>query len=82
MKKEVFKRLRVDSQERDLSCVIDRDKSIPLDTGKIISITGVRRRGKMHLLFSVSNKLRQSTDPKNIVYINFEDDRPFPLSGA
>jgi predicted AAA+ superfamily ATPase len=79
MQKDIFKTLIADSQEKNLSYVMDRDIQIPLDTGKIISLVGVRRSGKTHVLFSIINKIRATTDPKNIVYINFEDDRLFPI---
>jgi predicted AAA+ superfamily ATPase len=42
----------------------------------------VRRSGKTYVLFSLIEKLRQTIDPKNIIYINFEDDRLFPLTLA
>jgi len=79
MKKDIFKGLIVDFQERDLTHVVDREIEIPLDTGKIITIMGVRRCGKTHLLFSLINKPGKKIDRRNIVYINFEDDRLFPL---
>jgi len=79
MKKDIFKGLIVDFQKRDISHVIKRETTIPLDTGKIITIKGVRRCGKTCLLFSLINSLRERIDKKNIVYINFEDDRLFPL---
>jgi hypothetical protein len=79
MQKDIFKRLITDSQEKDLSSVMDRDLEIPFDTGKIISLIGVRRSGKTHILYSIIGKLRKTVGPKNIVYINFEDDRLFPL---
>ena len=79
MQKDIFKRLIVDSQVKDLSYVMDRDLEIPLDTGKIITLIGVRRSGKTHVLYSIINKIRKTFDPNNIVYINFEDDRLFPL---
>lgn len=79
MRKDVFKRLITDFQEKDLSYVIDRDLRIPHDTGKIISLIGVRRSGKTHILFSIINTLRKTISTQNILYINFEDDRLFPL---
>ncbi|MBI5181790.1 MAG: ATP-binding protein [Nitrospirae bacterium] len=79
MQKDVFKKLIADSHEKDLSYVMDRDMEIPLNTNKIISLVGVRRSGKTHVLYSIINKLRKFTEPENIVYINFEDDRLFPL---
>lgn len=79
MLKDVFKQLITDFQDKDLSYVIDRDLKIPLDLGKIISLVGVRRSGKTHVLYSIINRLKKSINAKNIVYINFEDDRLFPL---
>lgn len=79
MNKETLKSIIVDFQERDLSYVIERDIEIPMDINKIITILGVRRSGKSHLLYSLINKLRKNIDTKNILYINFEDDRLFPF---
>jgi len=79
MQKDLFKRIIADSQDKNLAGVIDRNLEIPLDTGKIICLIGVRRSGKTHVLYSIISKLRKTVDPSNIVYINFEDDRLFPL---
>lgn len=82
MKKEAFKRLIVDFQERDLSHVVERDIPIPLDINKVISLVGVRRCGKTYILYSLINSLRKTVDRRNIVYVNFEDDRVFPLQAG
>ncbi len=79
MKKDVFKRIIADFREKDLSYVMERDLSIPLDTGKIISLIGVRRSGKTHVLFSLIKQIKKTAAPENILYINFEDDRLFPI---
>ena len=77
--KEVFKRLIVDFIQRDIKGIMPRDYQIPLESKKIISLIGVRRSGKSSLLFDTINKLRQKISPDNIIYINFEDDRLYPL---
>jgi len=77
--KEVFKRLIVDFIEKDIKGILSRDYDIPLESKKIISLIGVRRGGKSSLLFDTINKLRQKVDRENIIYINFEDDRLYPL---
>lgn len=79
MQKDIFKRLIVDFQEREDFPVIDRNIAIPLDLNKIISLIGVRRSGKTFILYTLINKLRKGLDRRNIVYINLEDDRLFPL---
>lgn len=78
--KEVFKKLIVDFVEKEISGVIERDINIPLVSKKIISIIGARRTGKTFLLYSLINKLRKDNPRDSIVYINFEDDRLFPIT--
>ncbi len=78
--KELFQRLITDFQEAPPKQVITRDYSIPVDSRKIISLIGVRRCGKTYQLYSLIEQLRQRVDPRNIVYINFEDDRLYPLT--
>jgi predicted AAA+ superfamily ATPase len=77
--KETFKKLIINFQERTFGKIVPRDYEIPTTTKKIISLIGVRRSGKTYILFSLIEQLRQSIDPRNIIYINFEDDRLFPL---
>jgi len=77
--KEIFKKLIINFQERTFSRIVERDYDVPLDTKKIVSLIGVRRSGKTYILFSLIEKLRQTIDPQNIVYVNFEDDRLYPL---
>ncbi len=79
MKKEVFKHLIVDFQNRDLSNIHPRDIEIPLNSNKIITLIGVRRSGKTSVMYSLIQRLRSQYPTENIVYINFEDDRLFPL---
>jgi len=78
--KEVFKKLIVDSQERNYGHLMQREFSIPTDTNKIVSLIGVRRSGKTYMLYSLIEKLRVNVPKENIIYINFEDDRLFPIS--
>lgn len=49
---------------------------IPINTNKIITLTGVRRSGKTYHLFQQMNALIQQGVPKtSLLYINFEDER-------
>ena len=77
--KEIFKKLIVNSQERTFSSLIEREYTIPVDTSKIVSLIGVRRSGKTYMLYSIIEQLRLSMPKENIIYINFEDDRLFPI---
>ena len=77
--KEIFKKLIVDSQEREYHNLIEREYDIPTDTKKIVSLIGIRRSGKTYMLYRLIEELRKERDSKNIIYINFEDDRLFPI---
>ena len=77
--RKTFKTLITDFQERKINGIVSREYNIPVDSDKIISLIGVRRCGKTYILFDVINKLRETIQPENIIYINFEDDRLFPI---
>jgi len=79
MKKDVFKLLITDFLEKDLSQVKPRECILPMDTGKVVSVVGARRTGKTFMLYLVARKLREKLPKENVVYLNFEDDRLFPL---
>lgn len=51
---------------------------------KIISFIGVRRSGKTSYLYQIMDYLlnKKNISKKNLVYINFEDDRLYPLNGG
>lgn len=78
--KNIFKTLITDFQERKLEGIVKREYQIALDSDKIISLIGVRRCGKTFMLFDIINDLRKTNAKENIVYINFEDDRLFPVT--
>lgn len=80
--KEIFKRLIVDFLERDIKELSPREITIPLQSKKIVSLIGVRRSGKSSILFNTIKTLRQTIARENIIYINFEDDRLYPLELA
>jgi hypothetical protein len=53
-----------------------REINIPFDTGKIITLIGARRVGKTHIFYQLIQELVEKNIPKkNILYINFEDER-------
>ncbi len=78
-KKQTFQKVIADFFEKSLGHVIARDYNIPLDIPKTISLLGPRRAGKTYLLFDLIRQLRESVPRDRLVYINFEDDRLFPL---
>ena len=77
--KEIFKLLITDFFGKELK-VIKRDYKISTDTNKIVSLVGIRRSGKTYILYDIINSLRKTVDYRNIIYINFEDDRLFGIT--
>ncbi|MBD3789921.1 MAG: ATP-binding protein [Campylobacterales bacterium] len=77
--KELFQRVITDFIEKEIRGIFSREYHIPLHSKKIVSLIGVRRSGKSSILFDLIQKLRVDTPRENILYLNFEDDRFFPL---
>ena len=78
--KDVFKKIITDFHESQFQPLVPRDIEIPFNSGKIVSLIGVRRSGKTAILFHLITALRKKVNPVNIIYVNFEDDRLFPLT--
>ncbi len=74
-RKDVFKQIIAEFHQEPLPKVLDRDVDIPLNTGKIISLVGVRRSGKTYIMFQLIKKLLKDIPIERILYINFEDER-------
>ena len=77
--KDIFKRLITDFIETPIKGILPRDYNIPLNSKKIVSLIGIRRGGKSSILFDMINTLRDTISKENIIYLNFEDDRLYPL---
>jgi len=77
--KSLFKRLITESIEKEFDGVKERTLEIPMNIHKIITITGARRSGKTYYLYSIIERLRKTIKRELLVYINFDDDRLFPL---
>jgi hypothetical protein len=76
MKKELLKLIIRDFQVSPLPKLFRRAIEAPLDTGKIITLVGVRRSGKTSYLFNLIEELLSRGVPMaKILYINFEDER-------
>ncbi len=74
--KETIKEIILKNQNRDFTNIHKRNIEVPVNTDKIISVTGVRRCGKTHLLFLAMKELIISgTERQKIVFISFEDER-------
>lgn len=74
--KDLLKTIITDSQYRVLPEVWNRTLKIPTNSGKIITLAGVRRSGKTYHLFNLINQLKANGIPKErLLYFNFEDER-------
>lgn len=78
-KKNKFKEIISNFHEKNLDYIIDRQIEIPLNVPKVVSIIGPRRAGKTSLCLQTIRQLRLKTPSNLINYINFEDDRLYPL---
>lgn len=66
--------------ERTLPACKPRDLIIPAGSGKVVGLAGPRRSGKTFLFFSTIQQLAaRGVDRNLIVYLNFEDDRLYPI---
>lgn len=75
-RKDLLKTIISDSQNVLSPKVWPRTLRVPKDTGKIITLAGVRRSGKTYHLFEVMNQLiKQGVAASHILYLNFEDER-------
>lgn len=76
MRKDIIKSLIALKQQEMPFDVIHRDKELPINRKKIITIPGVRRCGKSTLMMIAINALIESGVPaQNILWIGFDDER-------
>lgn len=75
-KKELLKQLIVTFQQAQPLEVIERELSLPIDSGKIITVPGVRRCGKSSLfLLAINQLLAKGVEMEKILFLNFDDER-------
>jgi predicted AAA+ superfamily ATPase len=78
-KRLIFKTLIADSISRDFSHAQKRQLEIPMNVEKVITFIGPRRAGKTSVMYHTIQELRSTIPSDRLVYINFEDNRLFPL---
>lgn len=76
--KDLFKEIIHDFHKNELPEGVKRELKIPLQTGKVITITGARRTGKTYLMYQLMKELSKKMKKEQIIYINFEDERIEP----
>ena len=80
MDKETLKYVLAQSTTRPLPPTTPRTLELPLDSNKIIALVGIRRSGKTYLLYETMRRLEASgVDRRQLIYLNFEDDRLLPI---
>lgn len=80
MNKETIKYILMQFYERKLPETVPRKLQLPLGTKKVVTLVGIRRVGKTFLLFETMQRLlSQGVDKRQILYLNFEDDRLLPF---
>ncbi len=81
MNKETLKSVLQQFRERELPVTLPRDIQLPTASGKVISLVGARRTGKTFILFQTMQKLlAEGISREQIIYLNFEDDRLYPVA--
>ena len=80
MRKESLKYLLSGNTTRKFPVTVPRDLELPLDTSKITTLVGIRRSGKTYILYDTMRRLEaRGIDRRQMIFLNFEDDRLMPI---
>lgn len=80
MDKETLKYVLAQSTARPLPPATPRTLELPLNSRKVVALVGIRHSGKTFLLFETMRRLEaQGVDRRQLLYLNFEDDRLLPI---
>ncbi|MDP2821192.1 MAG: ATP-binding protein [Sulfuritalea sp.] len=72
-----------DFQERHLPALTPREVPLPGLAGKIDTLIGMRRTGKSWRIYqAMADLLAAGTPKESLLYINLDDERLYPLTGA
>lgn len=75
-KKDLLKQLIVTFQNSLPIAVLERELSLPMDSGKIITVPGVRRCGKSSLfIWLIHQLLAKGISKERILFLYFDDER-------
>ena len=62
--------------QKQIPETVSRDLKLPVNTGKIIALNGVRRCGKTYLMYdTIAGLLKKKVPVRNILFLSFEDER-------
>jgi uncharacterized protein len=80
MRKETLKYILKENSTRKSPATVPRQMELPLDTRKITTLVGIRRSGKTYILYDTMRRLEASgVDRRQMIFLNFEDDRLMPI---
>ena len=80
-KKDKIKQMISDVHQRGIPDLVERDHNWSVPAGKIFSIMGVRRSGKTFSFYQIMKEiLGKGGDLRDILFVNFEDDRLDPVN--
>ena len=75
-RKEIFQGIISTMQKEIPFPVLDRNMELPVGSGQMITVAGVRRCGKSSMLKIVANKLvEHGVSTSRILWVNFDDER-------
>lgn len=79
--KDKIKQIISDFHQRGIPELVDREYNWIAPEGKIFSIIGVRRSGKTFSFYQIIKEiLEKGGDLRDVLFINFEDDRLYPVN--
>lgn len=74
--KDLLRALIKTFHKRKIKTGLARELDVPLHAGKVITLIGARRAGKTYLLYQkIRELLEQGVPKRNILFLNFEDER-------
>jgi len=80
-KKDKIKQIISDFHQRGIPDLVEREHNWSAPAGKIFSVMGVRRSGKTFSFYQIMKEiLEKGGDLRDILFIDFEDDRLDPIS--
>lgn len=83
MDKETLKYVLAQSTRRPLPAATPRTLALPHDSGKVVTLVGIRRSGKTYQLYATMRELEsRGVDRRRMLYLSFEDDRLIPIQAG
>ena len=80
MEKETLKFVIAANTTTKLPAGASRTLQLPLESGKVVTLVGIRRSGKTYIIYETMRRLEaRGVDRRRMVFLNFEDDRLLPI---